>query len=152
MTITAKGRIMGVRAAFGGTRAAFGLVLSAALFSLTAAPLAAKAEGEGGVLQKLGQSLGIGQASYYASKFVGKRTASGEAYRHEALTAAHRSAPFGSRIKVTNLGNGRDVIVRVNDRGPWTGGRIIDLSYAAAKQIGLDKSGTAKVSLTMVRN
>ncbi len=135
-----------------GTRAAFGLALTAALCSLSAGPLAAEDGAKPGILQKIGQSLGIGQASYYASQFVGRRTASGETYRHEALTAAHRSAPFGSRIKVTNLANNRDVIVRVNDRGPWHGGRIIDLSYAAAKQIGLDKSGTAKVSLTMVRD
>jgi rare lipoprotein A len=68
------------------------------------------------------------------------------------LTAAHRSAPFGSRIRVTNLANGRDVIVRVNDRGPWTKGRIIDVSHAAARQIGMHQSGTARVRLSWAKN
>jgi rare lipoprotein A len=94
--------------------------------------------------------LGIGGASYYNNEFAGRRTASGEAFDPKDLTAAHRTAPFGSHIRVTNLGNGMEVIVRVNDRGPWSGARIIDLSYAAAKQIGMHRSGTAKVKLTLV--
>jgi rare lipoprotein A len=97
-----------------------------------------------------GAALGSGQASYYAQKFAGRRTASGEAYSPGALTAAHRTAPFGSRVRVTHLGNGRSVIVRVNDRGPWTRGRVIDLSYAAAEKIGLHRSGTAQVKLTLL--
>ncbi len=97
-----------------------------------------------------GAELGAGTASYYANAFAGRKTASGEIYRPGALTAAHRTARFGSRIVVTHLGNGKEVTVRVNDRGPWTGGRVIDLSYAAAKQIGLHRSGTAKVKLTLI--
>jgi rare lipoprotein A len=89
-------------------------------------------------------------ASYYADAFVGRRTASGEPYRREAFTAAHPSAPFGSRIKVRNLSSGRTVTVRINDRGPHTKGRIIDLSWAAAEAIGITRSGTARVSLTLL--
>lgn len=122
-----------------GLRPAAALGLSA--LALAALPLAAR---EGG------KSLGTGQASYYANSFAGKRTASGEAYSPGAMTAAHRSAPFDSRIRVRNLGNGREVVVRVNDRGPWAKGRVIDLSYAAARQIGLHRSGTARVSLTLL--
>ena len=98
------------------------------------------------------RNFGTGIASYYGNAFSGRRTASGETYRSNGFTAAHRTAPFGSRIKVRNLGNGSAVVVRVNDRGPWSRGRIIDLSYAAAKAIGLDRSGTARVSLTMVED
>jgi rare lipoprotein A len=97
-----------------------------------------------------GVDLGSGGASYYSNEFAGRRTASGEAFNPKALTAAHRTARFGSQIRVTHLGNGRQVVVRINDRGPWTRGRIIDLSYAAAKKIGMHNSGTAKVKLTLV--
>ena len=95
--------------------------------------------------------LGTGGASYYSNEFAGRRTANGEAFNPNALTAAHRTAAFGSSIRVTHLGNGKEVIVRVNDRGPFTRGRIIDISYAAAKKIGLHHSGTAKVRLTLVQ-
>lgn len=94
--------------------------------------------------------LGTGVASYYGREFMGSRTASGEKFDPTAFTAAHRSAKFGSRIKVTNLSNGKDVTVRINDRGPWSKGRIIDISYAAAKEIGMHRSGTARVKLTLL--
>jgi rare lipoprotein A len=94
--------------------------------------------------------LGTGHASYYGREFMGSRTANGEKFDPNAMTAAHRTVAFGSKIRVTNLANGKDVVVRVNDRGPWTKGRIIDISYAAAKQIGMHHSGTAKVRLDMV--
>ena len=123
---------------------AFALALGLAL-PLAAAPLMA----DDTVLED-GTPLGTGIASYYGHEFAGRRTASGEPYRTQAFTAAHRSAPFGSRIKVRHLGSGREVVVRVNDRGPWGKGRIIDLSYAAAKAIGMDRSGTARVSLTLL--
>jgi rare lipoprotein A len=97
-----------------------------------------------------GGDLGSGHASYYGNEFAGRRTASGEVFNPQALTAAHRTVAFGSRIKVTHLGNGREVVVRVNDRGPWGRGRVIDLSYAAARQIGMHRSGTARVSLQLV--
>ncbi|WP_309621370.1 septal ring lytic transglycosylase RlpA family protein [Novosphingobium sp.] len=122
---------------------ALALCLSA---PLAAPPLLA---GEARKLDQ-GRNLGTGIASYYGNEFSGRRTANGETYRSTGLTAAHRTAPFGSRIKVRNLDNGRAVVVRINDRGPWTRGRIIDLSFAAAKAIGLHRSGTARVSLTMV--
>ena len=91
-----------------------------------------------------------GTASWYGEAFHRRMTSNGEWFDMNQLTAAHATLPLPSYVKVTNLENGREVIVRVNDRGPWSGGRIIDLSYAAAKVIGLHKSGTARVSLTMV--
>ncbi|WP_093413391.1 MULTISPECIES: septal ring lytic transglycosylase RlpA family protein [unclassified Pseudomonas] len=86
-----------------------------------------------------------GTASYYGAKHHGKRTASGEPFDQHALTAAHRKLPFGTRVKVTNLNNDKTVIVRINDRGPFTRGRLIDLSRAAADQLGMLRSGTARV-------
>jgi rare lipoprotein A len=102
------------------------------------------------VVQAAEAGLGIGNASFYGAEFVGRRTASGEAFDPQAMTAAHRTVPFGSLIRVTNLSDGRTVVVRVNDRGPWSRDRIIDLSYAAAKQIGLHRSGMARVELTLL--
>lgn len=88
-----------------------------------------------------------GRASWYGSRHQGRRTASGERFDMRALTAAHPSLPFGSRVKVTNLGNQRSVVVRVNDRGPHSRERIIDLSRAAAERLGLLGSGVARVRL-----
>lgn len=84
-----------------------------------------------------------GEASWYGPGFQGRSTASGEPFDRNALTAAHRSLPFGTRVRVTNLENGQQVIVRINDRGPYHGGRVIDLSEAAARSIGM--GGTAQV-------
>jgi rare lipoprotein A len=86
-----------------------------------------------------------GVASYYARSLHGRRTASGERYDHGALTAAHRSLPFGTLVRVENERNGRAVIVRINDRGPHVRGRVLDLSGAAARGIGLSTRGTARV-------
>jgi rare lipoprotein A len=83
--------------------------------------------------------------SFYGERFRGKRTASGERFNPDALTAAHRSLPFGTRVKVTNPRNGLSVIVRVNDRGPFVRGRVADLSKAAARSIGLLWRGVARV-------
>jgi rare lipoprotein A len=94
--------------------------------------------------------IGEGMASYYASEFAGSRTASGERFDPGAMTAAHRSLSFGSRVAITNIANGKEVIVRVNDRGPHGRGRIIDISYAAAKEIGMHRSGTARVKLELL--
>jgi rare lipoprotein A len=88
-----------------------------------------------------------GMASYYKS---GKRTANGEAYKPMGITAAHRTLKFGTRVKVVNLRNGKSVIVRINDRGPFIRGRIIDLSLGAAKVVGLTKTGVAKVQITVL--
>jgi len=86
-----------------------------------------------------------GVASYYGAKHHGKRTASGEPFNQHGLTAAHRQLPFGTRVQVTNLSNDRRVVVRINDRGPHTRGRLIDLSRQAAEQLGMLHSGTARV-------
>ena len=88
-----------------------------------------------------------GMASYYGSRHQGKRTASGEPFNPHALTAAHRQLPFGTRVKVTNLANDKSVVVRINDRGPHTRGRLIDLSREAAAQLGMLQSGTARVRI-----
>ncbi|GFM53134.1 hypothetical protein PSCICL_10140 [Pseudomonas cichorii] len=86
-----------------------------------------------------------GRASYYGSRHHGKRTASGEPFNQNALTAAHRELPFGTRVKVTNLDNDKSVVLRINDRGPHVRGRLIDVSREAAEQLGMLRSGTAPV-------
>ncbi len=93
----------------------------------------------------------VGMASYYASKHAGKKTANGEVYRSNKLTAAHKTLPFGTSVKVTNLSNGKSVVVRINDRGPFAKGRIIDLSKAAARKIGMIKAGVTKVKIEYKR-
>jgi 3D (Asp-Asp-Asp) domain-containing protein len=91
-----------------------------------------------------------GQASWYGKPHDGHRTASGEVYDMYRLSAAHPELPLGSRVRVTNLNNGRSVDVRVNDRGPVIAGRIIDLSYAAAQRLGALRDGTVPVSLRVL--
>jgi rare lipoprotein A len=92
-----------------------------------------------------------GIASYYANKFEGRRTANGERYRKKYFTAAHRTLPFGTLLKVTNPKNHKWVIVRVNDRGPFNKRRVIDLSYRAAKHLGITSGkGTTKVYIEEV--
>lgn len=93
----------------------------------------------------------VGLASYYGKKFHGRKTASGERFNMYAMTAAHKGLPFGAMVKVTHLKNGRSVTVRINDRGPFGRGRIIDLSYAAAKHLGMISQGVAKVRLRVER-
>lgn len=92
-----------------------------------------------------------GKASYYADSFDGKRTASGETFRQRHLTAAHKSLPFGTRVKVVNMANGRSVKVRINDRGPFAPGRIIDLSKKAASKLGMLNTGVANVEIKYKR-
>lgn len=99
-----------------------------------------------------GSDLGSGMASYFSREMAGNRTANGERCDPDTLTAAHRTAPFGSRIRVTSLSTGKSVVVRINDRGPFSGGRVIDLSHAAAREIGMHRSGTAKVSLALLED
>ncbi|RIV88702.1 septal ring lytic transglycosylase RlpA family protein [Aurantiacibacter xanthus] len=94
--------------------------------------------------------LGSGNASYYGRRFNGRRTASGEAFDMTALTAAHRSLPFGTRVRVTYPRTGRSVIVRINDRGPYSHDRLIDLSRAAAEEIGLIAQGHGTVELAVL--
>ena len=91
-----------------------------------------------------------GVASYYGPGFHGKQTASGEIFDQDDYTCAHKSLPFGTKLKVVRVDNGSSVVVRVNDRGPYVDGRILDLSVAAGKQIGLDKVGHAEVVATVI--
>jgi len=93
------------------------------------------------------EEIARGLASWYGHKFHGRRTASGERFDMNAFTAAHPSLPFGTQLTVRNPANGREVAVRVNDRGPHTGSRIIDLSRAAARAIGLLEAGVGTVVL-----
>lgn len=88
-----------------------------------------------------------GIAAYYATAFHGRRTASGAVYDERDLTAAHRTLPFGTRVRVTHLENGREVVVTINDRGPFTKGRVIDLSREAARRLDLIRDGIAPVRL-----
>ena len=88
-----------------------------------------------------------GKASYYADLFNGRKTASGERFNNSQHTAAHKTLPFGTMVTVTNLENGKKVKVRINDRGPYVNGRVIDLSKAAAKKIGMLKDGVINVRL-----
>lgn len=92
-----------------------------------------------------------GKASWYGPGFHGRKTASGEVFNMNALTAAHKRLPLGSRVKVTNLANGKSVVVRITDRGPFHGNRVIDLSKAAAKELGVLAAGTADVSITALK-
>ena len=89
----------------------------------------------------------VGHASWYGAKFHGEPTASGEPFDMTELTAAHRTLPFGTRVRVTNSANGRSVVVRINDRGPFSGRRIIDLSRRAAELIGIRAKGVGRVKL-----
>jgi rare lipoprotein A len=91
-----------------------------------------------------------GVASFYGGQFHGRLTASGARFDANGLTAAHRSLPFGTRVRVTHLGNGRSVDVRINDRGPFVGGRVIDLSRGAAGVIGMHHQGVARVKVTVL--
>ena len=91
-----------------------------------------------------------GEASWYGRQHHGKRTASGETYDMHKLTAAHRTLPLGTRVRVTNLDNGRVVDVRINDRGPFVSGRVLDLSYAAAQRLGAVGDGVVPVGFTVL--
>ena len=125
--------------------------LATALVALTALPsCAASGGGYGPVGMGSGGSHSstsgtVGTASFYHRSFEGRRTASGERYDRRRLTAAHRTLPFGSRVRVTNLENGLSVVVEVNDRGPFRKGRVIDVSEEAARVLGFYRAGTARV-------
>ena len=94
-----------------------------------------------------GADVESGQASYYADRHQNQLTANGERYSHDRLTAAHKTLPFGTRVKVTNLNNGKSVVVRINDRGPFVRGRVIDLSKSAFTRIGSLREGLLPVRL-----
>lgn len=97
------------------------------------------------------EHLADGEASYYGAELAGNRTASGEIFDPSELTAAHRSLPMGSKLRVTNQANGKSVVVRVNDRGPFVKTRIVDISRAAAEKISMIRSGKAQVTLELLR-
>jgi rare lipoprotein A len=91
-----------------------------------------------------------GKASWYGARFQGRKTASGERFDKRDLTAAHKKLGFGTRVRVTNLTNGESVVVRINDRGPYGAGRIIDLSEAAARRVGMIDAGVVRVELEIL--
>src|SRR5262245_42666442 len=115
------------------------LVVAGSLGCATTGPLAG------------GRAEEVGIASFYGRAHDGRRTASGEVFDMNQMTAAHRTLPFGTRVRVTNLANGRETVVRINDRGPFRRGRIIDLSYAAARKLGFVGRGLAKVRVEVER-
>lgn len=119
---------------------------AAAEFASPAPAVADQAEAE-----PAATTIARGEASFYGNEFRGSRTASGERFDPGSLTAAHRSLPMGSRLRVTNIRNGKSVLVRVNDRGPFARSRIIDVSYAAAQKIGMVRAGKALVKLELLR-
>ncbi len=92
----------------------------------------------------------VGTASFYAHRFDGRTTASGAVYDEHRLTAAHRTLPFGTRVRVTNLENDRRVVVTINDRGPSHHGRVIDVSWRAARELGILEAGTVRVRLEVL--
>lgn len=92
----------------------------------------------------------VGLASWYGQRHQGHATASGEIYDTSKLTAAHRTLPFGTRLRVTNVENGRSVVVRVNDRGPWVKDRVLDVSMAAARALGMVGDGVARVEIVVL--
>lgn len=91
-----------------------------------------------------------GTSSYYAKSFNGRKTASGERYRHYALTAAHKTLPFGTKVQVTDKTTGKSIVVKINDRGPYHGGRILDLSGGAANRLGIAKQGVCDIELKVL--
>jgi rare lipoprotein A len=125
-----------------GSAVARALALSAVVMALMLVAGCASARGGEG-----GGAASSGVASYYAHKYHGRTTASGERFDMHAMTAAHRTLPFGTRVRVTNRDNGKSVVVRINDRGPFVKGRVIDLSLAAAKKLGMVDAGLAQVEL-----
>ncbi|MGB3722272.1 MAG: septal ring lytic transglycosylase RlpA family protein [Pacificimonas sp.] len=103
-------------------------------------------------LDAVAEELGIGGASYYGDRFAGRKTANGEIFDPMQMTAAHRTLPMGSKVRVTHEKTGETVIVRINDRGPFHGKRVIDLSKAAAKRLGMIRTGTARVKLELLKS
>jgi rare lipoprotein A len=127
---------------------------SPAAFAAPALPVAPHPTGPGEPGEDADRAPAVapvqGRVSYYGRGFAGRRKASGERFDPRALTMAHRSLPFGARLRVTNLANRQSVVVRVNDRGPFIGGRVADLSHAAAVVLGMLHSGVARASLEIL--
>ena len=135
-------------------RPEWALLTATLLVALAACAPAARVTGMAGAASAqaapAGTTIAEGMASWYGPGFAGRLTASGEVFDPNELTAAHKTLPFGTRLRVTHLRSGRSVVVRINDRGPFVGDRIIDLSRAAAEAIGLVGSGVGRVRLTQV--
>ena len=129
---------------------AFSAVLIPLLLTVSAAAQEAQTTGEPAADVEQATEIDGGMASYYGDELAGNRTASGERFDPDQLTGAHRSLPFGSKVRVTNVANGDSVVVRINDRGPFSRSRVIDISHAAARQIGMHRSGTARVKLALL--
>ena len=128
-----------------------GKALNGALLLLAVAALAVSGCGGGsGAPSSEAGSIQEGEASYYAHKYHGRTTANGEIYDETKMTAAHKTLPFGTRVRVTNLANGKKVVVRINDRGPFIKGRIIDLSYKAAGELDYISRGVVKVRVEIL--
>lgn len=127
------------------------LFLAAFLAVLSGCSITPRSGPEPATRDKLESYQQTGKASFYANKFQNRKTANGERYKANELTAAHRTLPFGTRVKVTNVHNGKSVVVRINDRGPFVRGRIIDLSRAAFANIGDLSSGLLTVRIEVVR-
>jgi len=128
-------------------------ILAAALFALAVAGCAAAPPPAGRETAWSARAAGydrVGHASWYGNKFHGRRTASGQRYNMHAMTAAHRTLPFGTQVAVTNLANGRTVRLLINDRGPFVRGRLIDVSRRAAHELGFLGRGTARVRVRTV--
>ncbi len=121
-------------------------MLLAAAFAAASAALAAPVSVQAEAVTQTQR----GTASWYGPGFHGRRTASGETFDQNALTAAHPSLPFGTRARVTNHANGESVVVRINDRGPYAHGRVIDLSREAAEDIGLTAAGVGRVTIEVL--
>jgi peptidoglycan lytic transglycosylase len=139
-------RPLGTRFARAQRLAAF---FALALFVLgTALPGDAVARSVKARVKKAKRESGV--ASYYGSEFAFRRTSSGEMFDPHEMTAAHRTLPFGTKIRVTNLANGRRVVLRVNDRGPYRKGRVVDVSYAAARKLGFANRGIARVRIDVL--
>lgn len=115
------------------------------------APVQAEEEPAPESVEDQANHVGDGVASYYGAELAGNRTASGERFNPMHLTAAHRSLPLGSQLRVTNKANGKSVVVRVNDRGPFHKSRVIDVSLAAARQISMIGAGKALVRLELMQ-
>ncbi len=120
--------------------------------TVQAAEIAAETVAEPADLPPLAHDAEIVEASYYGDAFAGRPTASGEIFDPSLLTAAHRTLPLGTLVKVTEAASGKSVVVRINDRGPFHGDRAIDLSEAAAERIGMIAAGTGKVTLRLLVN
>lgn len=128
------------------------IILAVCLLSCTSSPrYRSGGSGSGGGSLYSSDFYQKGIASYYGREFHGKRTANGEIYDMNGISAAHRTLPFSTLVEVRNLENGRKITVRVNDRGPFVPGRIIDLSVGAAKALGIFESGTAMVEIRVRR-